>query len=100
MGTIHVKYDEVYAEAARLRSHISSNIVERANAEYSQIQMTLSHADGATNARLSEAMEENRLKTLEAANTLEKLLQFIAASTKQIEINEQRIARGMSIVRR
>ena len=97
MRTIQVKYDEVYAETERLRAHISSNITSRANTEYRQIQSTLrSQVDGATNARLTEAMEANRQKTLEAANILDKLLLFISASARQIEINERRIARSIS----
>ena len=100
MRTIHVKYDEVYAEAARLKNHISSNIVDRANTEYRMIQSNLSRMDGAANAVLMEVMEENRRKTIMAADTLGKLLDFIASSTKQIEVNEQRIAQAMTAGRR
>lgn len=100
MGTFNVKYDEVYDETSRLLNQVRSNIVERTNNDYRNIQQTLSRADGAANASLMNAMEENRLKALEAAAVLDKLLRFIATSTKQIEVNEQRIARGMSIGRK
>jgi len=96
MGTIHVKYDEVYAEVAKLKSNLISNVVGRADADYRQIQMNLSRMDGAANAMLMEVMQENYRKTLMTADTMDKLLDFIATSTKQIEINEQRIARAMS----
>jgi adenylate kinase len=100
MRTIQVKYDEVYAETAKLINHLSSNITDRANAEYNQIQSLLDQVDGSTNAELIEFMETNRQKTTEAAATLEKLLQFISNSAKQIEINEERIAHTISAGRR
>lgn len=97
MGTIHVKYDEVYAETEKLRNHISSNIMNRVNAEYRQMQSQLSHVDGAANAQLKEVLDANMQKTILAAETLDKLLQFISDSAKQIEISEQRIARTMML---
>ena len=100
MRTIHVRYDEVYAETTKLRSYLASNVVGRADAEYRQIQSNLSRMDGATNAALMEVMEANHQKTLVTADTVDKLLDFIATSTKQIEMNEQRIARAMSASRK
>jgi len=100
MGTIQIKYEEVYAKAAKLRERISSNIVERTESEYGQIESKLSQADGAANASLKEVMEANRQKALEAAYLLDKLVNFIANSAKQIEINEQKIARGMTLGRK
>ena len=100
MGTIQVKYDEVYGETERLRGHVSSNIVNKTNVEYRNLQSLLARVDGATNANLREAMEVNRKKTLEAANILDRLLRFISNSARQIEINEERIARVMASSRR
>jgi len=95
MGTIHVKYDEVYAETAKLKSYLASNVVARADADYRQIQSNLSCMDGSANDMLMEVMEANYLKTLVTADTAYKLLDFIETSTRQIEINEQRVARAM-----
>ena len=100
MGTIHVKYDEVHAEVSKLRSNLASNVVGRADAGYRQIQTNLSRMDGAANAMLVEVMQENYRKTLVTAETVDKLLNFIASSTRQIEANEQRMARAMSAGRR
>jgi len=100
MGTIHVKYDEVYAETAKIKSYLTSNVLARADADYRQIQSNLNSMDGAANAMLIEVMEANYMKTLVTADTVGKLLDFIETSTKQIEINEQRIARAMSAGRK
>jgi len=100
MGTIHVKYDEVYAETAKLKGYLASNVVARADADYRQIQSNLNSMDGAANATLMEVMEANYQKTLVTADTACKLLDFIETSTRQIEINEQRIARVMSAGRK
>ena len=100
MQTFHVKYDEVHTETARLRNHLSSNMTTQANTEYRQIQSQLGRVDGATNANLREAMNVNRTKTLEAANVLDRLLQFITNSARQIEVSEQQMARTMTGGRR
>ena len=96
MRTIQVNYDEVYAKTAELRRHISANIVGRANSDYNRIQSHLRQVDGGANEVLIEVMEANRQKTLAAAYAMDKLLEFIATSAKQIEINEDRIARTIN----
>ena len=93
MKTIHVKYSEVYAEAAKLKQHVANDIRNYVDSEYRQIQMQLRSVDGAANARLQEAMVLNRQKAVDAANILDELLDFICTSTRQIEIAEQRIER-------
>ena len=100
MRTIHVKYDEVYAETAKFKGHLASSVVARADADYRQIQSNLSRMDGSENATLIEVMEANYMKTLVTADTVGKLLDFIETSTRQIEMNEQRIARAMSAGRK
>ena len=100
MGTIHVNYEEVRAETARLRGHISSDIINRANSEYRQIQSSLRRVDGATNSNLIQFMEANHQKTVKAAAILDHLLQSIAVSATAIEIQEQKIARIFSAGRR
>ena len=93
MGKIHVNYDAVYAETEKLRNHICSNVIDTANAEYNRVQSTLSNVDGGTAAALSEFADYNRKKAMEAADIVEKLLRFMCASAKQIEINEEVLAR-------
>ena len=92
MGSIHVKYDEIASQTAELRNHISTEILGQADAEYRQIQALLNQVDGAAKTSLSAAMEKNREKTVAAAKTLDKLLSFMANSSKQIEANERSIA--------
>ena len=96
MRTIHVKYDDVYAETLKLRNRISSDVINRATVEYRQIQMLLDSVDGTSNARLKETMEHNLRKTVMVAETFDKLLQFISKSAKQIEISEQQMARSFA----
>ena len=100
MGTIHVNYDVVKAETARMRSHIRSSIVGQADAGYRQVQSSLRGMDGAANASLRDAMEVNRQKAAAAAHILERLYEFIATSAREIEVQEQRIARSFNIGRR
>jgi len=100
MGTIHVKYDEVHAEVAKLRSNLASNVVGRADAGYRQIHTNLSRMDGGANAKMMEVMDGNHKKTVIMAETMDKLLNFITTSTGQIEANEQRIARAMTAGRK
>ena len=96
MSEIKIQYDKIYSEIPKLRSLVSSNIIDYCNTQHQDMQSQLRGVDGAANAQLLEALEANRLKTLEAAGTLEKLLQFIFDSAKQIEINEQHMARAMN----
>ena len=96
MSEIKIQYDKIYSEIPKLRSHVTSNIIDYCNAEYQTLQSQLNAVDGAANSGLLEAMEENRLKAIETAGILDKLLQFILDSTKQIEINEQQMARAMN----
>ena len=95
MSEIKVQYEKIYSEIPKLRSLVQSNLIDYCNTQHQAIQSQLRGVDGAANAQLLVALEANRLKTLEAAGTLEKLLQFIIESAKQIEINEQEMARTM-----
>jgi len=97
MSKIHINYTEVYAETARLKGHISSNIIDYTDGEYQKIQSLLGdYVDGEANASLKEVMEANRKKTYEATSILDELLQFISDSAKQMEINEHKLAQTMT----
>lgn len=96
MGKILIKYDEVYIKTTELKKYIEANILNGVDREYQQIQSILNSVDGAAAAKLKEVMETNRQKTAAAAKTLNKLLSFMANSTKQVELNEQKIANVMA----
>ena len=100
MEQILVNYEAVNEEIARLRTQITSSVIDPVNAEYRQIQTSLQQVDGATNAAYQEALEINREKALAAANTMEKLLNFIFNSARQIQISEEQIARSFGGTRR
>ena len=100
MSTFHVNYDEVYAETERMKRHIITDIIGQTTREYRQIQSMLRQVDGATTASLSSALEANCQVTIEAARTLERLVDFINNSTRQIEMSEQRMARIIASTRR
>jgi uncharacterized protein YukE len=100
MGTYNVNYDEVNAEVRRLRNHVSSNIINQANTEYRQIRNYLREVDGATCESFTAAMDQNCEKTVAAARVLERLLSFISNSSRQIQINEEQIARSFRLTRR
>jgi len=100
MREIRVKYDEVYAEVTKMRNHIAVDIVEHTRKEYRQILSQLQQVDGAANFVLQEAMEANCEVTIGMANVLDKLLDFMFNSSKQIEDREQQIARVFSTYRK
>jgi len=100
MSEIRVKYDEVYAEVTKMRNHIASDIVEYTRREYRQIRSQLQQVDGAANFVLQEAMEANCEVTIRTANVLDKLLDFMFNSAKQIEAGEQSIARAFATPRK
>lgn len=101
MSKIHINYEQVFSEIPKLRSHISCNVIDYADGEYQKIQSILvDYVDGETADCLKEVMEANRKKTYEAACILEELLQFMTDSAKQMEINEHRLARAMTIDRK
>ena len=92
MAQIQINYEEVYSKTAKLRSCIQSDLSTRIENEYRQIQSMIDNVDGATAARLKEAMEENRQKSIAAAAVLDKLLSFMANSSMQVQLNEQVMA--------
>jgi len=99
-GTIKVNYGIVYGEINRLKNAVTSDIVNKVDIEYRKIQQALNGVDGEARSTLSETLQKNRQKAIEAADVLDKLLRFISNSARQIEISEQQIARVMKIPRR
>ena len=92
MGKIQINYEEVYTRTAQMKTYINGDLLERINSDYATIQHILDNVDSNTNAKLKEGMELHRQKAVIAARTLSKLLTFMSNSSKQVELNEQRIA--------
>ena len=92
MSLVKINYFEVHTKAAQLRSQIFACLNEM-ETEYRQIQSRLnSGVDGTAAAAVCSAMDENRKKSYEVAETLDKLLSFMANSANQVEIEELKIA--------
>jgi hypothetical protein len=82
----------VYSKTAELRQRIETELREM-DTEYHQVRLSLQRMDSRTNATLMETMTENQQKARLTADTLHKLLAFIDTSARQVERNEQMIAR-------
>ena len=100
MGTIHVNFNEVYEETARLRNHLTSAVGGGLDAEYRRMRSQLDRVDGAVRAGLQEAMEANRQKAAMAVEIVDRLLQFISGSARQIEIQDRQMGRAFASARR
>jgi len=87
-GRIEINYNEIYSITASLRSRLEANVKDM-EASYSQIQSSLGTMDGATNATLMEAMEQNKQKAHVSAEILDKLLYFIQSTTQQAQLDDQ-----------
>ena len=92
MSEIKIDYQAVYSKTAALKGYISSDLLPRIESEYGQIQAMLEKLDGATNAKLKEDMEAGKLKSIAMVNGLDKLLTFMANSTKEFEQSEKEMA--------
>ena len=95
-GEILINYEQVYSTVAEMRSYIQSDILTRAASDYEQIQSMLEQVDGATNARLKENMEEQKMKSIMVANTLDKLLSFMTNTAKEFEQIEEEMAQEIA----
>jgi len=97
MSDIVVKYDEVYSRTAELKKRIGSDLTTRINDEYAQIENLLSSSvDGATTASLLEVVAFSKRKSIAAASALEKIVDFMADSAKEIQRNEAELARSIA----
>jgi len=100
MRTFQVNYDEVSSKIGQLQNHLRLNITNPVNQEYRQIQTSLRQADGETNFNYQAAVNENREKTIAAINILDRLLNFMTNSSRQIQTAENNIARAFQSIRR
>lgn len=95
MGQIQINYEDVYSKTTKLKGYINSDLLTRIKNEYNQIQSLIDKSDGATTASLKEAMKLNQQKSIEVAMTLDKLLSFMENSSKQMQINELKMANAI-----
>ena len=95
-GEILINYEQVYSRCAELRNYIKSDVLVRAEGEYMQIESMLDRMDGATNARLMENMEAQKMKSIIVANTLDKLLSFMVNTSMEFERNEAKLAQTIA----
>ena len=91
MSEIRINYAEVYAKTSHMRRQIAAALSE-VEAEYNRAQSGLDNMDGSTAAAVKEAIEANRLKTCEMAETLGKMVDFVYNTSKQVEAEELKIA--------
>jgi len=92
MAEIQINYDEVYMKTTELKGYIKTDILPKIETAYMQIQEMLNELDSGTNQNLKESMELNKQKSIVVAQTLYKLLSFMSNSSKQMELNEQKMA--------
>lgn len=96
MPEIRINYDEVYKKTSELRNRIGSDLTARVENEYRSLRETIRKVDGAANAKLKETSEENRRKSMMVAQTLDKMLSYMANSAKQVQLNEMMMARSIA----
>ena len=99
MRTIKVDYEAVETKIKEMRSQIVTSIINPLESEYRQLRTNLMHVDGETCASLQEALDENCQKAIEATSVLDRVLSFMANSSRQIQMSEERIARSFGGVR-
>jgi len=95
-GKISIDYNAVYAKTAQLCAQLAEkkDSLER---EYAQLRQNLQTMDGSANAEINFLMEKNRRKADIICELLQKLAQFIDASAKQYEEDEQKLVQGYQL---
>ena len=89
---IKINYEAVFSKTLELRQRVQQELQEMENI-YRQTSQTLRQLDGSTNAAYVESMEANREKARVTAETLTKLINFIDASAKHVEREENNLSR-------
>jgi len=89
---IKINAEEINTKSAQLRNRMQAQLHEMDD-EYNRIQSTINqNTDGAASAALCNALEANRKKAYEVAETLEKLMSFMTNAAKQVETEDRKIA--------
>jgi len=93
MSEILINYEQVYAEIANIRSAIQNDLIPRVASDYKELQSNFdSSSDGAHNARIKAGMEEQKRKTMEMIDLVDRLASFMENSSREFERNEKEMA--------
>jgi len=84
---ISINYNEVYSTVATLKGDLTARL-NRIDGHYSQLLTSARNMDSSSNKSLCEAMEKNKRKAAATAEILEKVLDFIESSTRQVQLQE------------
>ena len=99
MSDIIINYDEVYRKTNELKNKLNNDVLRTAENEYKQIQNMLNSLDGAANEKLKQVMKLNQEKTVIVAKTLEKLLKFMANSSKQFQQHDKNLTEKVNAIK-
>ena len=91
MGQILVQFEAVFTQITGHQSQIRSKI-SATEAQYAQIQSSLTELDSATNAGYMAAMQQNMQKSVVMSNILVRLADFMRNSTRSVQEEERRHA--------
>ncbi|MDR2547766.1 MAG: hypothetical protein LBC96_09745 [Lachnospiraceae bacterium] len=97
MGEIFLDYGQIYDQTSSLYRHVFGDLQPRTDNDYSQLNQLLSLLSGSTISAMTENVDLNRLKSLMALSTLNKLILFMSSSTKEFELNEIMMSHGFQI---
>ena len=99
MGTFFVDFEALRARTRDLR-RARAEIIRGVEEDYRQIRSTLRETDGSASAAYREALDHNRKKALAAAEVVDRLINFMANASRQIQVSEEQMARGFRTPRR
>jgi len=88
---IQVNFNQVSTITAQHRAAINQAITNL-DREYTQLLSSLRNLDSATNAAFVATTQQNRQKAVATAQILERILNFIDESARQVQAKEQSIA--------
>lgn len=94
MSRIFVDDGAVQAQTANLRSRVVSQ-VQAAEGTLSRLQSSLNSRDSASNASYIRAVESTQRKAQSTARGFTRLLNFIAGSSAQMRLQDERAATAM-----
>jgi len=90
MGQILVQFEAVFTQVTGHQSQIRSKI-SATEAQYAQIQSSLTELDSATNAGYMTAMQNNMQKAVAMSNILVRLADFMRNSTRSVQEEEKKV---------
>ena len=100
METFQVNYDEVSEKVSHMNGHLSANIERPLQGEHRQLQASMRQVDGGACAGFQSVIEANGRKSAAASAVIDRLLSFLGSASRQIQANEEQIARVFNTTRR